>query len=203
MGTSDEKPTLHFPKQAAPPASKPVEAPAAAKASPSRTDYSACKPENVGIHLAEKVLPPTPGNAVSSENGKITVSYSFGSNKHDAVFFDLLREAAGFERLSLDITGDGSGHRLALVLTDASGESHLVFLTHIKHRGKQHFDFDLSKLLPSLKPHEISAAKWGGDRNMKIDLPVKKLTFVLDDVPDGSMGSGTIILENISLGVRE
>jgi hypothetical protein len=200
MGPSNEEPTLYFPREK-PPANKAAEEVIAVESAPSRTDYSDCKPENVRIHLAEKVLPPTAGNTVSFENGKITMNYSFGSDQHDALFFDLVKEADGFERLSLDITGDGSGHRLALVLTDAGDENHLVFLTPIRHQGKQHFDFNLIKLMPALKPYEISASKWGGDRNMKVDLPVKKLTFVLDDVPDASKGQGSIILENIVLGV--
>ena len=164
-----------------------------------KIDLSDRQPVNVRAHINEKVSPPPEGCSVENRNGEFVIRYKFTTAGHDALMFDLVKNIDSCKKISMEITGDGKGHRLFFVLTDKSGESHLTekpILLNFTGRKK----FDMIIPLPPEKPYNILDSIWGGDGNQHLDLPLKSLTVVIDDCPDVSTDSGVITIKKLKIG---
>lgn len=164
-----------------------------------RIDLSREQPANVRMHINEKVSQPIEGNSVTNKDGAFVINYSFPSNGHDAVLFDLVKNIDSCKKLSMDITSDDKGHQLYFVLIDKSGEAHLTEKPlKLDFNGEKKFKMLIP--LPAEKPYNILDSIWGGDGNQHLDLPLKSLTIVLDDSPDASTDTGVITIKNLTIG---
>lgn len=182
------------------PAPEPAEAAAPKPELPDMTiELGGFQPVNLAAHVGEKPAPPPDGCRVENRNGKIILDYAFTTDRHDAVMFDLVHEIPVAENLSLRLTG-GKGHELFLVLYDRSGEAHYAKLTAIRDDGPRDYSFQLSKLMPAIKPYNVYASKWGGDGNQELDLPVKRITIGINDIPDTAQERGQLVIENLKIG---
>jgi hypothetical protein len=126
-----------------------------------------------------------------SYSGKLT--YDFPSGGNDFVVFSQSFKLGGRpNQVSAWVYGDGSKHFLNVWLRDAAGETWQFPLGQIKHSGWQ-------QMLALLDP----ASPWpaghiDGPSNSSIDYPADLRALVLDDVPDGYVGSGAIYIDDLS-----
>ncbi len=163
-------------------------------------EFKDVNPVNPAAHVGEKPAPPPEGCKVENRNGKFVIDYVFTTPQHDAFMFDLAKDIPVCENISFTVSGEGKGHELFIVLYDAGGEAHFAALGALPESGKKTFNLRLGKLLPKVEPFERYASKWGGDGNQTVDLPVKKITLGINDVPDTSMDRGQIVIENLKIG---
>lgn len=155
------------------------------------------QPVRIKAHVAEKPAPPPDGNSVTTENGVYTLTYTFTSEKHDALFFDLDVPLGKAEEMTLQINGDGKGHTLFVLVRDKSGENFYFPGPVIGFTGwktlKVKFNY------PTITPGEKYASIWGGDGNQQVDFPLQGITIGLNDTPDTAKGSGKIQLKDIQV----
>lgn len=161
-------------------------------------DLSNEKPVNIRAHINEKndLLPD--GGSVSNENNTFIINYSFTTSGHDAVMFDIVREIPSCAKVSMEITSNGNGHRLFFVLVDKNDESHYV-IKPLNLDFKQR-NVTMSLRLDKEEPYSIFDSKWGGDGNQHLDMPLKKITVGVDDMPDKTIEKGTVTIKNLQIG---
>ena len=131
----------------------------------------------------------------------LRLAYRFPTRGHDAMLLTQRGlSVSGAARLELEVEGDGSGHRLFAVLTEASGEQHLVQPAQpINWKGLRTIFFDVASLRRTPKPHAVEPYHWGGDGNQKLDDPIIAVTIGIDDQPDTFVGDGCLHLGAVRL----
>ena len=163
----------------------------------SRAESITVQPLCIQAHVAEKLADLPKGNSVTVDNGVYTLAYTFTSEKHDALFFDLDIPLETAEEMTLQVKGDGKGHTLFVVVRDQSGENFYFPGPVIGFTGwktlKVKFNY------PIINPGEKYASIWGGDGNQHADFPLQGITIGLNDTPDTAMDSGEIQLKDIQV----
>ena len=123
----------------------------------------------------------------------------------DACFVTIeLPETASFNQIRTSLHAEYSGQiRPFLVLEDAGGEKHyfpmcpnrILNLQKLNGRG------DLTLTTPirvkNVHASDRISQRWGGDRNQRIDFPVKRITLGIDDLLDGTPASGKICFKTL------
>ena len=97
---------------------------------------------------------------------------------------------APIHKVRLSLYGDGSGSGYGVYLLDASGETHKfrdAATMKIDFRGWKEIEIDLDR------PHET----WGGDKNGKLDAPLRELVFEIST--PGKAVEGDLYFDNITV----
>jgi hypothetical protein len=89
------------------------------------------------------------------------------------------------------VYGDGSGHFLNVWVRDAGGQTWQFPLGRVQHTGWQQMTAWLDTGAPWPTTHI------DGTDNGTLDYPIAFRALVLDDVPDGFSGSGTIYIDDL------
>ena len=121
------------------------------------------------------------------------IDYSFGTASNDFVVFLQTNDIPGQPNvLSAWVYGDGAGHYFNIWIIDNDGQTWQVPLGRITHTGWREMVglIDTSQNWPWT---HIS-----GPNNGVVDYPIRFRAFVLDDVNDAYIGSGTIYVDDVT-----
>ena len=134
------------------------------------------------------------GNEVAAgiNEKRVRLKYNFRTKGHDAFMLSKDINVKKANYLSVRIKGDGSKHKIFLVLTDASGENHYLLSSSLKYTDWSDFNICLAEYLKEPFPGEVTGNSWGGDGNQKIDFPITRITIGINDIPDSFIGHGEI-----------
>lgn len=156
------------------------------------------------FHTNEKNAPMPEGSKMEVTGNGIEMTYHFPSSGHDGCMAEFPVNIPGFTRIKVEFTAFDTGHRPYIVFTDRNNEKHYFALLHhkafshqkIKRKGRQGKWIDIP--VKNNHPGELFAYRWGGDKNQKIDFPVKAIMLGQNDSPDTFIGKGKIIFHKIS-----
>ncbi|NNJ09778.1 hypothetical protein EKD04_005515 [Chloroflexales bacterium ZM16-3] len=122
------------------------------------------------------------------------LSYNFPSAGNDYVVFSPAAQptiSGSPSQLGIWVYGDGSGHALKVWLRDNEGETLQFRLGFVGAAGWQ---FLSTPINGAVEPYN----RVSGGGNLRLDLPARLVSIVLDDEPDSKTGSGTIYLDDLS-----
>ncbi len=122
------------------------------------------------------------------------LSYNFPTTGNDYVVFSPGSQptiSGSPSQLGIWVYGDGSGHALKVWLRDSENETLQFRLGFIGGAGWQFLSTPINGTVESY--NRIS-----GSGNLRLDLPARLVSIVLDDEPDSKVGSGTIYLDDLS-----
>jgi len=147
-------------------------------------------------HVDGKPANPTAGTKLTVDEIGATVVCDFTTAGHDAAWVEFPCELAACREIVLDRTLSDNKQQLFVVLTDKNGESHL-FKFNTPGNGRH-------KVKTTVKerndhPGEYFAWRWGGDDNQRIDWPVKKVAFGVNDTPDTLVGKVEVIFHSFEV----
>lgn len=123
------------------------------------------------------------------------LDYEFSSSGNDYVVFMWSHQLSGqVNNITAWVYGDGAGHYLNLWVKDAEGETWQFTFGKIEHSGWQ-------RMTAYLDPTEAwPVTHIDGPDNGVLDYPISFTGLVLDDVPDGYVGNGTIYIDDLTSG---
>jgi polysaccharide biosynthesis protein PslG len=122
------------------------------------------------------------------------LSYNFPTTGNDYVVFSPGSQptiSGSPSQLGIWVYGDGSGHALKVWLRDSEGETLQFRLGFVGAAGWQFLSTPINGTVESY--NRIS-----GSGNLRLDLPARLVSVVLDDEPNSKIGSGTIYLDDLS-----
>ena len=154
-------------------------------------------------NVNEKPAPLPKGAAVTKTAEGIMLKYVFPTVKHDALMFDFDVDIPEFSHFSLTMDGDKSKHAMFVVFEDVNKESHYAILgksSQLTKLGSRSYSLD--KVLPYFHK-QVHSFRWGGDKNQKIDFPIKKVTLGINDYPDTFIGNGQIVFKDITFSLKK
>ncbi len=122
------------------------------------------------------------------------LSYNFPTGGNDYVVFSPGSQPVingSPSQLGIWVYGDGSGHALKFWLRDNEGETLQFRMGFIGGAGWQ---FLATPINGTVEPYN----RISGSGNLRLDLPARLVSIVLDDEPDSKTGGGTIYLDDLS-----
>ena len=123
--------------------------------------------------------------------------YNFTTSGQDACMITREVKIKGGDLLRLIMYGDKSNHGLFLMVVDKTGEKHFKELGNVSFEGWREFEVDISNIYFSPPKGQIESYSERGDRNQKVDLPIRSITMGISDNPDAFTGKGKIGLAKI------
>ena len=123
------------------------------------------------------------------------LDYSFPGSSNDYVVFLQNNPVSGTpNQINVWVFGDGSGHFLNAWIRDNDGQTWQVPLGRITHTGWAQMTGQIE-----------TGQDWpwthiSGTNDEEVDYPITLRGFVLDDLSDSYSGSGTIYLDDVSVG---
>ena len=120
----------------------------------------------------------------------LKLHYHFTGGGQYLGILNTVKIQAPIHKMRFMVYGDGSGSGYGLYLTDASGETHKyrdAASMKIDFKGWKEIVVDLDR------PHE----SWGGDRNGKLDYPIKEFLFEVST--PGSTVEGNVFFDAVGV----
>ena len=133
-----------------------------------------------------------------SGNRSAALEYDFATADNDYVVFIQPHDIEGQpNQLRLWVNGNGSGHYLNAWIVDADNERWSVPFGRVTHQGWK-------EMIGRIDEDQ----KWpwgrvGGNGNNAVDYPIRFYALVLDDSPDTFTGTGTIYLDDLTVGTGQ
>jgi len=126
------------------------------------------------------------------------IEYDFPTADNDYVVFIQPHDIEGQpSQLRLWVNGNGSGHYLNAWIVDADNERWSVPFGRVTHQGWKEMIGRID---------EDQKWPWGrvsGNGNNAVDYPIRFYALVLDDSPDTFTGTGTIYLDDLTVGTGQ
>lgn len=162
-------------------------------------DFSIIESLKLSTHKNNlEILNPEKTFVRRKEGKSVLIYYNFLTSGHDAVLLSKNIDVQKADFLSVRIKGNGTAHKLFIVIKDKSGEAHYLVSSSLRYKGWHELNIALDEFTKTLLPGEVSDSCWGGDGNGIIDFPIKQLTVGINDVPDHSIESGCVELNSFS-----
>ena len=198
-------------KTSAPVKAKPkTAAPVKGKTQPQAVTVSTLALGKAKIYSSEELRNAKRGklsgkNQVRQTPQGIEVDFDLNTPGEDACFVTIdLPETASFNQIKTSLNAEYSGQiRPFLVLEDAGGEQHYFpmcpnrILNLQKLNGKGDLTLTTPIRVKNVHASDRISQRWGGDRNQRIDFPVKRITLGIDDLLDGTPASGKICFKTL------
>jgi len=154
-----------------------------------KVEFKDAKDVALKAHVDGKPAAPAEGTKLTVDEKGATLVCDFTTAGHDAAWIEFPCELAACKEIFLERTISDNKQQLYVVLTDKNGESHL-FKFNAPGNARQKVRAEV--LEKNKHPGEYFAWRWGGDDNQKIDWPVKKIAFGVNDQPDTFVGKVTV-----------
>ncbi|MDJ0756310.1 MAG: protein kinase [Ardenticatenaceae bacterium] len=132
---------------------------------------------------------------ISRSGQAARIDYQFISTANDYVVFLQNNPVSGEpNQIQVWVYGDGSGHFLNAWIRDSEGQTWQVPFGRVTHNGWQQMTgvIDTEQDWPWT---HIS-----GNNDEEVDYPITLRGFVLDDISDSYSGSGSIYLDDVTVG---
>jgi hypothetical protein len=125
-----------------------------------------------------------------SFSGKLTYNFPTGGNDY-VVFLKTYPMGGHGNQIRAQVYGDGSGHFLNCWIKDAGGEVWQSTFGQVTHTGWKQMTAYLGV------PQSWPGGHVSGPANGIVDYPIDFRGLVLDDVPDNSVSSGVIYVDEL------
>ena len=185
-------------------------APVKEKIQPQTATISTLSLGQAKIHSAEELRNAKRGklsgkNQVRQTPQGIEIDFDLNTPGEDACFVTIdLPGTAPFNQIKTSLHAEYSGLvRPFLVLEDAGGEKHYFpmcpnrILNLQKLNGKGNLTLSTPIRVKNVRGADRISQRWGGDRNQRIDFPVKRITLGIDDLLDEKPARGKICFKTL------
>lgn len=126
------------------------------------------------------------------------ISYNYSTPGEDAVMISRDVSILKGDSITVSLKGDGCKHSLFVIFEDVSGEKHFLPMGIISLTEPVIRKVKFNSLLES-PGLNIEPTHYGGDKNQKIDFPIKKITIGISDEKDDNKNSGKVFISNIKI----
>ena len=134
---------------------------------------------------------------VDQQHAAAVLDYAFiDPNVFESCFARATTDIKPCAAVYLDVTSDGSGNKLFLIVHDCTGEQHLLGKTYLSWQGTETLRFDMRSFLAAPRFNRYGT-HWGGDMNQVIDFPIRAIDIGVAKRTAARQSHGRISFRNI------